>query len=119
MLKQVPSEQLVDEMAARNVAKIHCDQALVNAIKKLLAKGTKINQDAPAFCAEFSAELFKIGKSVYTKSPYLVSRYIAGGLMVEASHGGIEPFSIIITAEQIAKEICWQQHPASKKGTYL
>lgn len=87
MIKQATSEQLLDDMAVRNTAKLCCDQALAKTIKKLLAKAptsAMIDTDEPEF-----------------------------------SHDEIERFSIIITTEQITKEICWQQHQASKKGTYL
>lgn len=119
MIKAITPEELMCEISARSIAKLHCDQALANTVKTLLAKDIEINQDAPEFSAAFSAELSKIGKSAYGESPYLVGRYIAGGLMAETKHDVIEPFSIVITSEQITKEICWQQHPASRKGTYL
>lgn len=119
MLKQATSEQLLDEMAARITAKRCCEQALANAIKKLLANSPKINQDAPEFSAAFTEELKAVCQSVQSPIPCFVGRFISGGLMAEFVHDGIERFSIIITTEQITKEICWQQHPASKKGTYL
>lgn len=119
MLKQATSEQLVDEMAAISTARLYCDQALSNTVKKLLANSTEIDQDAPEFSAAFADELITACQADQGPTPCFVGRFISGGLMAEFTYDGIERFSIVISTAQITKEICWQQHPASKKGTYL
>lgn len=122
MIKQATSEQLLDDMAARNTAKVCCDQALAKTIKKLLAKAptsAMVDTDAPEFSAEFADELQIVCQLSQGLAPSYVGRFISGGLIAEFSHDEIERFSIIITTEQITKEICWQQHQAPKKVTYL
>lgn len=119
MIKKVDKEAFLDEVLVRDKAKLYCDQALEKAVAKLLAKHGAVDQNSPEFTGTLSSELHKICKYDSRVDECVISRFIAGGVFIEFFQDNIDPFSVILTTEQIAKEICWQQHPASRKGTYL
>lgn len=112
-----PELECVDRTTAKTLVADACNTALEQTITTLTKEHRTIPTDGPLFAETFEHHLTQ-AIPFEQERPCKANYTLTGGLAVEVAPYDTPKVTCHVTALDIAKELCWQQHKP-KKGTYL